>query len=217
MEGLTGLTCSTVPSPSFRPFPSLPCPFFPISLVLFVFGTGAINTMESLPPTPGVPPPSSPMANRNSELPEPSSVTFARELAGRPGRPVGRWAPPGLQTNGIDVSVPRKRIQYPDSSHTPELCLFLLPIELHCKHFITRLDLRNAHLLTIRPSYEAILLAPGENKIDVDIDTRKFSKLQLCTRNTPKLTVNHQVSPPLQSSLSTRKTTPSPTCSAPVC
>ncbi|KAJ5975280.1 hypothetical protein N7481_008987 [Penicillium waksmanii] len=64
------------------------------------------------------------MANRNSEFPfEPSSVTFARELAGRPARPVGRWAPPGLQTNGVDV-------------------------------------------------YEAILLAPGENKIDVDIDTR---------------------------------------------
>jgi hypothetical protein len=46
------------------------------------------------------------MANLNSEFPfEASSVTFARELAGRPARPVGRWAPPGLQTNGVDVSV----------------------------------------------------------------------------------------------------------------
>lgn len=36
---------------------------------------------------------------------ETSSVTFARELAGRPGRPAPRWAPPDLQNPGVDVSV----------------------------------------------------------------------------------------------------------------
>ncbi|KAJ5242473.1 uncharacterized protein N7469_000800 [Penicillium citrinum] len=64
------------------------------------------------------------MSGIEEEIPfEPSSITFARELAGRPSRPAPRSGPPDLQNNGVDV-------------------------------------------------YEAILLAPGENKIDVDIDTR---------------------------------------------
>jgi hypothetical protein len=88
--------------------------------------------------------------------------------------------------------------------------------------FLARLVLRNAHQLTFLSSYEAILLAPGENKIDVDVDTRKFSQAhdssqKASFRNQKKTDHDYQVSPPLLSSLSTRRTTPSPTCSALVC
>lgn len=60
--------------------------------------------------------------------------------------------------------------------------------------FLARLVLRNAHQLTFLSSYEAILLAPGENKIDVDVDTRKFpqahdSSQKAYFRNQKKLTM----------------------------
>lgn len=46
------------------------------------------------------------MSGIEEEIPfEPSSITFARELAGRPSRPAPRSGPPDLQNNGVDVLV----------------------------------------------------------------------------------------------------------------
>lgn len=66
--------------------------------------------------------------------------------------------------------------QTPPLPHTLWNCgIVLPPLNSLRISFIARLALLNAHLLTFCPSYEAILLAPGENKIDVDVDTRNFS------------------------------------------